>query len=241
VLAEFFYQALKPTWTTLSLGETTCRFTMDPATISARDFRGAFESEREVLDDLLRSVTADDVFWDVGANVGVYTCFVSSRISDSSNLIAFEPHPDIRSYLMKNIKENAPKSRIVPYGLSSTEQTQELSEIGLAGHTIADTGDHETVEIDLVTAQSATEDRGLPQPTVVKMDIEGAELAALNGFGSVLDHVRLLYCEVHPKRLKQMGISGDEVESLLLDSGFNVEHLGDRGDTYFLRCTRTSN
>jgi FkbM family methyltransferase len=207
--------------------------------ISTRDFREAFESEREIIADILENTDSDDVFWDIGANVGVYTCFVSSNIPENRNIVAFEPHPEIRSYLMKNVSKNTPGSQIIPYGLTDTKQRQDLSEVGLAGHTIADTGDHDTIKISLTTAQKIVEEQDVPRPTVVKMDIEGAELAALEGFGSLLNHVRLLYCEVHPKRLSQMDASGDKVENFLMNAGFEVEGLGTRGSTYFLRCTRT--
>jgi FkbM family methyltransferase len=240
VLAEPLYQLLKPSWTTLTLGDIECRFTLEPGMISAHDFRGDFESEKEVITELLGDIEEDDVFWDVGANVGLYTCFVSSSLSNSQAAIAFEPHPGVRSYLTRNVEKNTPNTQILPYGLGATETTQELSEVGVTGHTIANTHDHDTVKIEVTTAQSVINEHEIPAPTVVKMDIEGAELQALEGFRPLLDQVRLLYCEVHPKMLAQMNASSDEVKTLLLDSGFEIDRLDTRGGTYFLRCERTT-
>lgn len=239
VIVEPVYQVLKPSWTTLTLETRECQFTLDPAMISTHDFRDGFESETEVVSDLVNNLHSDDIFWDIGANVGVYTCFAAKEIADGADLVAFEPHPEIRSYLEKNIERNTPESQIIPYGLSDATETHELSEIGLSAHTIAETDDHDTIEIELLTAETAVERYDIPRPTVVKMDIEGAELAALNGFGSVLDDVRLLYCEVHTKRLNQLGTSPAAVEAFLVDAGFTVEQLGERENTFFLRCTRT--
>jgi len=120
-----------------------------------------------------------------------------------------------------NVERNTPNARIVPYGLADEEKGG-LSEIGLAAHTIAETAEHDAVEIGLITARKAVDDFGLSRPSVVKMDIEGAELAALDGFSDLIHDVRLLFCEVHPKRLDQMGASGEEVERYLTDAGFNV-------------------
>lgn len=238
ILVEPVYQVLKPSWTTLTLETGECQFTLDPAMISSRDFREAFESETAVISDLVDNIHSDDIFWDVGANVGVFTCFAAKEIADGADIVAFEPHPGIRSYLETNIERNTPESRIIPYGLSDETETQELSEIGMAAHTVAETDDHDTIDIELLTAETAVERHAIPRPTVVKLDIEGAELAALHGFGPILDDVRLLYCEVHPKRLTQLGASPDAVEAFLVDAGFTVEQLGERENTFFLRCTR---
>ena len=41
----------------------------------------------------------------------------------------------------------------------------------------------------------------MANPTVVKIDVEGYESAVLDGFGVLLSDVRVLLCEVHPRRL----------------------------------------
>jgi len=48
--------------------------------------------ESELLSDLIDTLEPDDVFWDVGANIGVFSCFAAQKLIDGS-VIAFEPFP----------------------------------------------------------------------------------------------------------------------------------------------------
>lgn len=124
-------------------------------------------------------------------------------------------------------------------GLGDATDTHYLFKIGLAAHTIVETNDHDTIEIELLTTETVVKRYDIPRPTVIKMDIEAAELAVLNGFGSVLDNVRILYCEVHTRRLNQLGTYPAAVEASFINAGFTVEQLGERENTLFLRCIRS--
>lgn len=49
------------------------------------------EEERTLLRDLLSEIEPDDVFWDVGANLGVHSCLAGEQLT-SGTVIAFEPY-----------------------------------------------------------------------------------------------------------------------------------------------------
>jgi hypothetical protein len=65
-------------------------------------------------------------------------------------------------------------------------------------------------------------------PTVVKIDVEGAELSALRGLSRTLsnDVCRLIYCEIHPAALAERGNSATNVRECLREHGFAVEQIG---------------
>jgi predicted RNA methylase len=58
--------------------------------------------ERAILEDLLRSLEPDDVFYDIGANVGTYTCFAASKLVPNA-VVAFEPEPKNATRLREDL------------------------------------------------------------------------------------------------------------------------------------------
>lgn len=54
---------------------------------------------------MLQTLESDDVFYDIGANVGTYTCF-AGQVVDDGNVIAFEPHPANVDRLRENAEPN---------------------------------------------------------------------------------------------------------------------------------------
>jgi hypothetical protein len=63
----------------------------------------------------------------------------------------------------------------------------------------------------------------LPPPTVIKLDIEGAEILALRGARQLLTEPgkpRALFIEIHDTFLPGFGSSADEVDALLNEFGY---------------------
>jgi hypothetical protein len=63
----------------------------------------------------------------------------------------------------------------------------------------------------------------LPRPTVIKLDIEGAEILALRGAKQLLtgpDRPRALFIEVHDTYLPGFGSSAGEVHEILREYGY---------------------
>lgn len=65
---------------------------------------------------------ADDVFLDIGANVGWFTLLASTIIGVSGSIHAFEPRATTGNYLERTVKINGlDQVRVHRYGLSDTE------------------------------------------------------------------------------------------------------------------------
>lgn len=71
--------------------------------------------EKPVLQEFVESITPSDTIYDVGANVGTYTCFAASKV-DSGQVIAFEPEPHNISSLRTNLDLNDFRADV--YGLA---------------------------------------------------------------------------------------------------------------------------
>jgi hypothetical protein len=80
-------------------------------------------------------------------------------------------------------------------------------------------------------------EQGIPQPNLVKIDVEGAELAVLQGLEKSLRHkdCRFILCEVHPKF---MGEPPDDIEKILSDYGFRCEIGKERRSEYHILAPR---
>lgn len=199
--------------------------------------------EDVVIEDLLSELEDDDVFYDVGANVGMYTCFVAQRLP-AEQVVAFEPHPENAATLRANLALSDADATIVERGLSDEAGSAGLAvgpdESGEGRHSIATSEEAESISIELVPGDELVSAGEVPAPTAMKIDVEGAELDALQGLGeSIAEHCRLCYIEVHPDRIPDYGGTAEEVESFFRDLGFETESIHERNDDeYFLKAYR---
>jgi FkbM family methyltransferase len=177
---------------------------IDPAGAAAGYALGTSEP---VIQDLFAGlIPAGGVVWDIGANVGFYT-LIASRLIGDGRVFAFEPLPENQAAIRRNLALNEIANvELVEVALSDREGSAQLemhaSPTWAKLDTTADTtfkGDSAVagrveVAVSTLDAQLAR----LPAPNVVKMDIEGAEVAALRGAARLLSEVRpTLICEFH--------------------------------------------
>ena len=198
--------------------------------------------ERDVIRDLIRGLNDDDIVYDVGANVGMYTCFIVTHLH-SGTVVAFEPVSKNAERLNENLELNGLDAEIIQMVLSDTNGTIDISltgeEAGEGEHAIATDDDAETIEVETAKGDSIIERRNLPTPTVVKIDVEGAELSVLRGLRETLrENCRLVYVEVHPEKITDFGANAPEVREFLEELEFDVEKLTQRGSEVFLRASK---
>ncbi|WP_198530028.1 FkbM family methyltransferase [Halorubrum aethiopicum] len=198
--------------------------------------------ERSIVEDLLTSLDSNDIFYDVGANVGTYTCFAAAKLGPGK-VVAFEPEPENADRLRENLELNNLDAEIIQIALSDTDGIVDLAltgdEAGTGEHAIATGDDKQTLEVETARGDSIIEERGLPKPTVAKIDVEGAELSVLRGLRETLyESCRLMYVEVHTEKIRDFGAERSEVETLLTDAGFEVTEISQRGSEIFLRASK---
>ncbi|APX00101.1 hypothetical protein CHINAEXTREME_14335 [Halobiforma lacisalsi AJ5] len=223
-----------------TVSNQTAKFKINNYTefIRFRDLSG----EESILEDLLCSLEPDDIVYDVGANVGTYTCFIASKLGPGQ-IVAFEPEPQNVDRLRENIKLNNTDANVIDIALSDSDGTIDLSlsgnEAGEGEHMIATDQETETIEVKMARGDTIIDRHGLPNPTVMKIDVEGAEMLVLRGLSETFrNHVRLAYIEVHPEKLPKFGDSASEVHVFLEESGFDVTKISSRGSEFFLRASR---
>jgi FkbM family methyltransferase len=223
---------------------TICGRSVDFSTDSYTEFQ-RFKNlvgERDVIREVLGSLEPADVFYDVGANVGMYTCFVAAELG-ADQTVAFEPHEGNADRLLENLQHNGLDAEVIRVALSNSEGKVDLAvageQAGEGEHAIATGSAAKAIEIDANRGDALINRRDLPEPTVVKIDVEGAELAALEGLRSSLqESCRLVFCEVHPRKLRNFGSDEEDIHQLLQSHGFKTDIIHRRGDEYFVKAER---
>lgn len=183
--------------------------------------------------EFIESVTPDSVVWDVGANLGLYSRRALEK--NARHVVCIEPAPDAIDALRRELSAGNSKSSrvtIVPAALSDVNGTATFAADGSsptnrlepAGSTAGS-----ALQVRVTRAEDLVASDTVPEPTVVKIDVEGYELEVLRGFGSLLrsQSLRAIFVEVHFSLLHQRGLDAapKEIERMLGDAGFAVRWL----------------
>lgn len=166
---------------------------------------------------LHRYLKRDMVFIDIGANLGEYSLFAAKRLSQGK-VLSFEPLSTIRMALEHNIKLNNFKNiEVYPFGLSSQEETLAIYEIedvheGLATFFPGDNPGKSTMLVKLKKLDDVVSGLQLNRIDLIKIDIEGAELKALQGCLSVISLFRPVFLiEINELTYKKAGYTTFDV------------------------------
>lgn len=138
--------------------------------------------ELPVQEALRRVLQPGATFWDVGAHAGFFAILASRIVGPSGRVHAFEPLPDNRRRLALALELN---------GVTNVD-VHDCALSDRAGHAML-YGTSASVTWSLVAARDASDAvtvatetldslaRSLPPPNVLKIDVEGSELAVLRG------------------------------------------------------------
>jgi FkbM family methyltransferase len=200
------------------------------------DSRVSASFEKPVIEDLVRSLEDDDIFFDIGANFGRYSCLVGTAVP-TAQVFAFEPNPEAASVLRGNLRWNCIDAHVIKTALSNREGETSLDlQEGAERASIQDESGptSDSITVRMITLDNLLEREGLPHPSVIKVDVEGAELKVIKGMRATLPikDLRLLYCEVHPHLMKKMGDKESELFAYLDEAGFEVEVIDKRDVQY---------
>lgn len=166
-----------------------------------------------------------DVVVDVGANVGYFTLIAAQLVGDTGKVWAFEPDPDAFELLRRNVELNGYKNvTLVPKALGSEPGKLKLFRhaTNRGDHRIYDPGDgREAVEVEVTTLDHYFADAS--RLDLIKMDIQGAECAAVAGAAKTLERGddTAVIMEYTPQYIRQMGQDPQACLSALAGYGFS--------------------
>lgn len=165
--------------------------------------------ERGLVTWLRKSLRAGDVFVDVGANVGWFTLVAARSVGPTGRVVAIEADPRTYALLLENITMNYVGARVETHNVAvwdeETTLTLHQSERFFGNSTVVPFGKwyHEEYSDSFteVTVPAIRLESILKGEVVraMKLDIEGAEGAALAGLGSELRSIETLLLEINPR------------------------------------------
>lgn len=183
----------------------------------------SLEMARE-LDAFLAAREGRGRLLDVGALHGLFAlAFTAGR--PEARALALDPSPPASEVLRANLRLN-PGCEVEPLAVAAGAAVGELRmqlnwqhlEALPAGTAAAG-----AVTVPMVTLDQLAAERGFA-PDLMKIDVEGYELAVLAGARRILTNDRpLLFLEVHPARLAALGSSAAAVGELLGEVGYRLE------------------
>ena len=139
---------------------------------------GSYEANKQKR--FAEVVRAGDIVLDLGANVGFYTLLAAKLVGPDGLVIAMEPLPANLRFLYGHLGLNGVTNvAVLPYAVA-----------GEAGMLEFEAGENNSMgrlqrggalQVRAVRLDDLFPGSGIPVPTVVKIDIEGGEAAALAG------------------------------------------------------------
>lgn len=179
----------------------------------------------------IKKMRKNSVFWDVGANVGLYSIF-AAKIS-SSKVYAFEPSFLNLELLYKNININLLNDRItiIPIALNNKceEGYFQLGSLDYGGALSTFSNKHEkdkknsnsykTISISSLKLKKIF---SLENPNYIKIDVDGLEYEILQSLETILKDVRSILVEINNNNL----IMYKNIENILKKKNF---YLSDEG------------
>jgi len=172
-------------------------------------------------------VRPGDTVLDLGAHVGYYTLLLARLVGPGGRVVALEPDPDNFALLSRNVALNGYASRVSLYNLAAAAPGKLAlyrSADNAGDHRVhpAD-GDRPAVSVDAVAVDGLFRDRrgGID---FVKMDVQGAEGAALEGMAGLLGRSRRakVMLEFWPFGLVRAGYTAERLLDRLGELGFRL-------------------
>lgn len=155
--------------------------------------------ERGTIAWLDREVRPDDVFYDVGANIGVYTIFAGRRLGPGGAVYAFEPHIPNAASLLENIFLNGLQERVrlVSSALTNGERFDRFNyhSVNSASSTSQFGGNSyegevfEPVFVEIkhgCSLDHLIQIGAVPPPDLIKIDVDGLDFEVLDGMSKLL-------------------------------------------------------
>ncbi|HEY6324779.1 MAG TPA: FkbM family methyltransferase [Thermoanaerobaculia bacterium] len=185
----------------------------------------SLEMARE-LDAFVREMAARRRFLDVGACHGIFSlAFAHGR--PEARAVAVEPSAIAYALLAENLRRGRVDNVVARQvacgpaaGTLRMRQTWHHLEALPASQ-----ADVDAVAVSMESVDQLCSDLGF-RPDLVKIDVEGYELAVLAGARATLAGSRPpLFLEIHPGRLRELGGSAEELVRLLAGLGYGFHGL----------------
>lgn len=171
-----------------------------------------------------------DVYIDVGANVGLYSCWAGRLVGPSGRVFAFEPIAYTRSRLL----QNALLSETLAWTDISAVAAGDVEDEVIMYRCLSDSGWSSRYpmsgETSAEVCRMARLENEIPAvaPQLVKVDVEGFECQVWDGLGALLDHRPAVVLEC-TRLLSRCDRSPDDLARRVRAAGYDVWWITPQG------------
>lgn len=171
---------------------------------------------------------------DIGAHVGYYTLLAARLVGPAGKVYAFEPEPDNHTILLKNIDMNGYNNVVATQiAVSDLEgsSTLYLTTLDSGRHSMYHHGlpERGAAPVETTTLDSFFESEEWPRVDFIKIDVEGAEAAVLDGMPRLMQKCPdlQLIVEFNPALLQDGGVAPTDFLNRLAAQGWGVRIIED--------------
>ncbi|MEQ8195401.1 MAG: FkbM family methyltransferase [Rhodospirillales bacterium] len=189
-----------------------------------------FDKEPETIRWLNDTIAPDSVFYDVGANIGIFTLY-AAHLNETVRAICFEPESLNFARLNRNIVDNTLSDRVLAFpvalGATFTARAFNLSRFQAGGalhgnrHTVVQDAPHRQGIVITTLDDFLQSSSPLPSPTHLKIDVDGPEVDVLKGAAETLTTPALRHLLVEATA-DNRGL----IEQIAADAGFIFKEQG---------------
>jgi FkbM family methyltransferase len=216
-------------------------FGLDPAdAFQALMVTGLYD--RELTRLVCRHARPGSVVIDGGAQLGYLTLRLARAVGPTGQVHAFEPDPRAAPKLREHVACNElPWVSVSECGLLDRAGTFDLALpaiLGWASVIPGAWGAQETARVRMTTLDGYVSEHGIdPQRiSLIKLDVEGAELDALRGAHDTLAATQAaVLVEYLPERMRHLGQDPEELFRLMRSSGFGQPRRVTAEDLLFVK------
>jgi len=179
-----------------------------------------------------RTIKEGNVVVDIGANIGYFTLIFAKLVGKNGSVFAFEPELNNFNILKKNIEiNNYANVKLVKKAISDKTKIMRLflNDSNKGSHTLGkQKNNKQSTEIESVRLDDFFDINN--KIDFIKIDIEGAEIDAINGMSKILQNNKDLkiLIEYNPLMLKGFGITSQKFFTTLRELNFNIYDLDDQ-------------
>ena len=182
---------------------------------------GHYEKELGLL--IRKILKPGDVFLDIGANIG-YFSLLAAKHEPTAKIFSFEPVGSSFQKLEENIALNAAKNiKALNAGIGERNEEREIyisdeDNTGMSSFQRPENYSGKSERVKVITVDKWFSSSGLVKVDLIKLDVEGSELAAVKGMDETLKNFKpLLIVEINPETLSQFALMPADI----------FRHLGD--------------
>ncbi|HYF12700.1 MAG TPA: FkbM family methyltransferase [Candidatus Paceibacterota bacterium] len=187
------------------------------------------------FDTIRKIVKKNDLVFDVGANNGFLTVFLSKCVGSGGKVYSFEPNPEARKEFKKNIALNELENvNLSPSALSSQVGTTQLNYVpdnhrlsSLAPISNTHYGENKTMVVGTDTIDNYCAQNHIDRIDFLKIDVEGLEYEVLWGAQRMLKSHAIAAVQF------EMWERNEKLLNLLYESGYEIDYSYTNSSNYY--------